>query len=88
MAKKTKKPPRRAAAKRKPKAKAVKPTRTKRPVSRKKIVRRKKAKKPESTFEKFENALMVGAAEIDDIALGMGLLAASRPPPKSRKKSR
>jgi len=74
MARKTKKaPPRKAPAK---------------PVKRaprKKVVRRKKAKKPESNLEKFENALVVGAAEMDDLALAMGLLAASRLP--RRKKS-
>lgn len=68
MARKTKKAPPRKAAK--PIKRAL----------RKKSVRRKKAKKPESNLEKFENALLVGAAELDDLALGMGLLAASKLP--------
>ena len=86
MAKKTKKSlPRKA----KPKAKAVKSRRTKRAVApRKKIVRRKKAGKPESTLKKIENALMVGVAEVDDVALSLGLLAAPLAPPKGRKKRR
>ena len=79
MARKTKKsPPRKA----KRKAKAAKPIKR---AMRKKAVRRKKAKKPESSLEKFENALLVGAAEIDDIALGMGLLAASRLPRRKKR---
>ena len=90
MAKKAKKPaPRKT--RRKPKAKAVKRPKAKRAAApRKKIVRRKKAvaRKPESTLEKIENAIMVGAAEADDIAISMGLLAESRPPPQRRKKSR
>lgn len=86
MAKKTKKPLPRGA---KPKAKAVKPRRTKRAAApQKKIVRRKKARKPESTLEKIENAIMVGVAEVDDVALSLGLLAAPLAPSKSRKKSR
>ncbi len=55
---------------------------------RKKAVRRRKAKKPESTIEKIENAILAGVAEADEIALDMGLLAASPPPPKRRKKRR
>jgi hypothetical protein len=87
MAKKTKKPPRKAVAK--PKAKTVKRRRTKRAAApRKKIVRRKKAGKPESTLEKIENALMVGVAEVDDVALSLGLLAAPLAPQKRRKTSR
>ena len=86
MVRKTKKsPPRRA----KPKAKAVKRPRTKRAAApRKKAVRRKAAGKPESRLEKIENALLVGLAEADDIAMGLGLLAASQPPAKRRKKRR
>ena len=91
MAKKSKKsPPRKAAAKRKPKAKAVKPAKTKRAkraaASRKRVVRRKTAPKPESTLERIENAIGVGAAEFDDVALSLGLLAAPLAPRKGRKK--
>ena len=90
MAKKSKKPlPRKPKTKAKPKAKAVKPRRTKRPAApRKKVARGKPAGKPESRLEKIENALLVGLAEADDIAMGLGLLAASQPPPKDRKKRR
>ena len=86
MAKKTKKPlPRKA----KPKAKAAKRPKAKRAAApRKKIVRRKKAGKPESTLEKIENALMVRVAEVDDVALSLGLLAAPLAPAKRRKKRR
>ena len=86
MAKKTKKPlPRKA----KPKAKAAKRPKAKRVAApRKKIVRRKKAGKPESTLEKIENALLVGVAEVDDVALSLGLLAAPLAPKKRRKKRR
>jgi hypothetical protein len=85
MAKKTKKPPPRGA---KPKAKAVKPRRTKRAAApRKRIVRRKKAGKPESTLKKIENAILVGVAEADDVALSLGLLGAT-PPRNGRKKRR
>lgn len=80
MARKMKKAPERKAAAKK-KARTVK--RTKRAPARKKIVRRKK---PESKLEKFENALMVGLAEADDIAMEMGLLTASVP--KKRKTRR
>ena len=80
MARKTKKAPPRKTAKRK----AAKPVKR---VVRKKAVHRKKAKKPESSLEKFENALMVGAAELDDLALGMGLMAASRLP-RSKKRAK
>lgn len=74
MAKKSKKaPPRKA------KRKTVKRS------PRKTAVRRKKAKKPESSLEKFENALLVGAAELDDLALGMGLMAASRLPRRKKR---
>ena len=88
MAKKTKKPlPRKAVAK--PKAKAVKRPKAKRAAApRKKAVRRQAARKPESRLEKIENALLVGLAEADDIAMGLGLLAASQPPAKGRKKRR
>jgi len=82
MARKTKKaPPRKA------KREAAKPVKR---VTRKKAVRRKKTKKPETRLEKFENALLVGAAEMDDLALAMGLLAASRLPrgKKTAKKRR
>jgi hypothetical protein len=90
MAKKTKKPlPRKRKAVAKPKAKAVKRPKVKRAAApRKKAVRRKSAGKPESRLEKIENALLVGLAEADDIAMGLGLLAASQPPAKSRKKRR
>ncbi|MGC9954628.1 MAG: hypothetical protein ABSD21_10165 [Rhizomicrobium sp.] len=84
MARKTKLP-RKSVAKRR----AVKPPKTKRAAApRKKIVRRKKAiaKKSESTLKRIENAILVGAAEADDIAISLGLLAASQPP--RRKKSR
>jgi hypothetical protein len=86
MAKKSRKSlPRKA----KPKAKAAKPPKTKRAAApRKKIVRRKKAGKPESTLEKIENAIMVGVAEVDDVALSLGLLAAPLAPKKRGKKSR
>ena len=90
MAKKSKKSPsRRASVKRKPKA--VKRTKTKRApakravAARKKPVRRKKAPKPESTLERIENAFLVGAAQADDIAMSLGLIAGSSPPRKSRK---
>ena len=75
-------PPRKAPTKRK--AKAAKPA------PRKKVARRKKAKKAESRLERIENAILVGAAEADDVAISMGLLAASQPPrsKKSVKKSR
>ena len=89
MAKKSKKsPPRKAPVKRKPKAKAVKPPKAKRAAApaRKKTVR-KKARKPESAFERIENAIMVGAAQADDIAASLGLLASSSPP-RRKKKSR
>ena len=90
MAKKTKKPlPRKRKAVAKPKAKAVKRPKVKRAAApRKQAVRRKSAGKPESRLEKIENALLVGLAEADDIAMGLGLLAASQPPAKSRKKRR
>jgi hypothetical protein len=79
MARKTKKaPPRKA----KRKAKAAKPVKR---ATRKKVARRKTAKKPESSLEKFGNALLVGAAEMDDIALGLGLLAASRLPRRKKR---
>ena len=80
MARKTKKAPPRKTAKRK--AKAATPVKR---APRKKAVRRKKAKKPESNLEKFENALLVGAAELDDLALGMGLMAASRQPRRKKR---
>jgi hypothetical protein len=81
MPKKTKKPqPRRA----KPKANAGKPP--KRAAPRKKIVRREKAGKPVSTLRRIENALLVGVAEADEVALSLGLLGATQPPRKSRKK--
>ena len=80
MARKTKKAPPRKTAKRK--AKAAKPVKR---ATRKKAVRRKKAKKPESNLEKFENALLVGAAEMDDLALAMGLMAASRLPRRKKR---
>ena len=85
MAKKTKKSPSRRT---KPKAKAVKPPKATRAAPRKKIVRRKKAGKPESTLEKIENALLVGVAKADDVALSLGLLTASQASPKGRKKHR
>jgi hypothetical protein len=82
MPKKTKTPqPRKA----KPKAKAVKPPR-RAAAPRKKIVRRKKARKPVSTLRRIENALLVGVAEADEVALSLGLLGATQPPRKSRKK--
>jgi hypothetical protein len=85
MAKKTKKPlPRRA----KPKAKAVKRPKPKRAVAPRKMIARKKAGKPESTLEKIENALMVGVADVDDVALSLGLLAAPLALSKRRQKSR
>jgi hypothetical protein len=88
MAKKSKKaPPRKAVVKRKSKAKTVKPSRGK-SAARKKIVKRRPAKKRETTIEKIENAILVGAAEIDNVAVGLGLLAASPPPPKTRQKKR
>ncbi|MDE2112278.1 MAG: hypothetical protein KGJ79_14130 [Alphaproteobacteria bacterium] len=86
MAKKAKKSmPRSGAAKRKSKAKVAKPPRAKRPVPRKKTVKRQA--KHETTLEKIENAILVGAAELDNMAVGLGLLAAS-PPPKKRNKKR
>jgi hypothetical protein len=79
MSKKAKRPtPRKAPVKRK----AAKPA------PRKKAARRKKAKKPESRLEKIENAILVGAAQADDVAISLGLIAASQPPPKSGKKGR
>ena len=92
MAKKSKKsPPRRAAVKRKSKAKSAKRTKTKRAPAkraaapRKKIVRRKKVRKPESRLEKIENAIEVGVAKFDDLAMSLGLIAGSSPLRKSRK---
>lgn len=82
MAKKSKKP-----LPRKSKAKAAKPSKAKRATPRKKAVRRKKVRKPESTFEKIENAFLVGVAEADEVALSLGLLGAT-PPPKRGKKRR
>ena len=71
-AKKTRAP----AAKRK--TKSVKPP--------KKPVRRKKAaRKPETTLEKIENAMMAGVAEFE-LALDMGLLGAAGPAPKKKRK--
>ncbi|HEY0282758.1 MAG TPA: hypothetical protein VGC27_09055 [Rhizomicrobium sp.] len=70
----------------KPKAKAAKPPK-RAAAPRKKTVRRKKAGKPESTFKKIENAILVGVAEADEVALSLGLLGAT-PPRKSRKKRR
>lgn len=78
MARKTKKA--RKTAKRK--TKAAKPIKR---AIRKKVAPRKKAKKPESNLEKFENALLVGAAEMDDLALAMGLMAASRLPRRKKR---
>jgi hypothetical protein len=83
MARKTKKPPPRRV---KPKAKVVKPA--KRAAAPRKKIARKKARKPESTLEKIENAFLVGVAEVDDVALSLGLLAAPLAPQKRRKKSR
>lgn len=89
MAKKSKKaPPRKAVVKRKSTAKTVKPSRAKRAAPRTKAIKRKPAKKRETTLEKIENAILVGAAELDDVAVGLGLLAASPPLPKARKKKR
>ena len=89
MAKKAKKaPPRKAVVKRKSKAKTVKPSRAKRAAPRKKVVKRKPARKRETTLEKIENAILVGAAELDDVAVGLGLLAASPPVSKKRRKGR
>ncbi len=89
MAKKIKKVSlRNPVAKRKSKTKPAMRLLKKRVV--KKLIRRKKpaAKRRETTLEKIENAILVGAAEMDDVAIGLGLLAASAPPPKPRKKSR
>ena len=85
MARKTKKAPSRKTAKRKAAKRKTKVAKPVKRAPRKKAVRRKKVKKPETRLEKFENALLVGAAEMDDLALAMGLLAASRLP--RRKKS-
>ena len=86
MAKKSRKP-----LPRKPKAKAAKPLKAKRAAApRKKAVSRKKATagKPVSTLRRIENALLVGVAEADEVALSLGLLGATQPPRKSRKKGR
>ena len=86
MAKKSTNPPPRKA---KPKAKAVKRHKPKRAVApRKKTVRRNKAGKPVSQLRRIENALLVGVAEADEVALSLGLLGASQPPRKSCKKRR
>jgi len=50
---------------------------------RKAPVKKKAAKRP-GALRRIENALLVGAAEIDELAADMGLLGAV--PPKSRKR--
>ena len=58
--------------------------RPKKPVRRKKTARRKKV----GPLRRIENAIILGAAELDEIALDMGLLGAAGPPAKKRGKPR
>ncbi len=55
----------------------------KRAAPRKKTAGRKKGP---STFKRVENAIMATVAEVDELALDMGLLGAT--PPKKKPKSR
>lgn len=64
---------------RKPAVKAKAP----RAAPRKKTASRKKSP---STFKRVENAIMATVAEVDELALDMGLLGAT--PPKKKRKSR
>jgi len=48
---------------------------------------KKKAAKRQGALRRIENALLVGAAEIDELAADMGLLGAV-PPAKKRKAKR
>jgi hypothetical protein len=60
---------------------------TKSPAPRKAAPRKKKAVKRQGAIRRIENAIMVGAVEIDELAADMGLLGAV-PPKKPRKKAK
>ncbi len=79
MAKKAKKAP----AKGKTRAAAAKKP-AKRP--RKKPSRRKTARRP-GPLRRLENALLASAAEVDELAVDLGLSGAVEPPPRSRGKT-
>lgn len=83
MARKTKTPVRKAAVKTRKKAAAKKP-------APKKQVRKRAPAKRGSAIERLENAIEFGAAELDDVAISMGLLGAVELPGKkpARKKKR
>jgi hypothetical protein len=55
--------------------------------TRKAAPRKKKAVKRQGAVRRIENAIMVGAVEIDELAASMGFLG-SVPPKKPRKKAK
>jgi hypothetical protein len=56
--------------------------------SKRKKTARKKAAKRESVLKRLENALLAGAAEVDELAVEMGLAGAVEAPEKPKKKKR
>ena len=62
-------------------------TPAKKTTAKRKPVRKKKAAKRPGAIRRIENAIVVGAVEIDELAASMGLLGAV-PPKKPRKKAK
>ncbi len=61
---------------------------TVRKVAKKKAARKSVAKKRVSPIKALENAIEVGIADLDDVAVSLGLLGAVEPPARKRTKKR
>ena len=84
MARKTKKPAR--TAKRPAKSAAKRAPARKKAVRKRSVRRKAPGNKGPGAIERLENAIEVGAAEIDDLALSMGLLGAVEPKPRRKRR--
>jgi hypothetical protein len=92
MVKKAKKAPAKRALSKERAAKEKTATRRSVKAAKSKSARKKTARKKtvrrQSTLKRLENALMIGAAEVDEFAVSMGLSGAVEPKKTSRKRRR